>query len=287
MNTTSRKIGNCCGKAMLSFGNQAAPVLAVLLAALFFGCGARVERTTDEVFEQTYKIEPHASLSIRNADGSIAIHGTETGDLRVQATKKANSREELKAIGITALAETNSVSINTKFLPQKNKPLSAGARRVEYTLAVPPTVRLTRVDLEDGKVLIEGMKGDELRASVVDGQLAIRNCCGNAHVAIANGTLDLFYERCDRQKFSVNAQITNGNARLFIRRGASSHIQAETTTGKIINEFPDMVDLNSHAMRKVDIFTGKGLSPEIKLRVTTGDIKIAEAGSDVHGTVSN
>jgi len=286
MNTISRQLGIRRGGSLLTFfGNQVAPA-SVLLAAFLFGCSARVERATDEIFEQNYKIEPDASLSIRNADGSIAIHGTETVELRLRATKKANSRDEIKGISITALAEPSSVSINTRFLPQKKKPLSDGSRRVDYTLAVPPTVRLTRVDLEDGNVSIEGMKGEELRASVVDGQLAVRNCCGDAHVAIANGTLDLFYDRCDRPRFSVDAQITNGNARVFIRRGASFHIQAETMTGKIINEFPDMVDLNGHAMRKVNIFTGKAVSAEIKLRVTTGDIKIAEAGANVQGTGS-
>jgi len=281
MNTTSWQIRDCRAEPVFSFfAKWAAPAQAVLLTTLFSGCSPRVEHAKDEVFEQTYKIDPQASLSIRNPHGSIAIYGTESAELRLRAVKKANSSEEMKGIDITAIAETNTVSITTKFLLQKNKPLSPGSRMVDYTLAVPPTVTLTRVDLEDGNLLIEEMRGDDLRAAVVDGQLTIRNCCGNAQVTVANGALDLFYERCDRRRFSVDAQITNGNARLFIRRGASFHIQAETTTGKIINEFPDMVDLNGRAARKVDIFTGKGPSPEVKLRVTTGDIKIAEAVTD-------
>ena len=120
----------------------------------------------------------------------------------------------------------------------------------------------------------------ELQATVVDGQLAIRNCCGNAHIAVANGTLDLYYEPCDQKRFSVDAQMTNGNARVFIQRGASFRIQAETMTGRIVNELGDMVNLNGQATRRVDISTGKGVvGHEIKLRVTTGDIKIAETGS--------
>jgi hypothetical protein len=281
MNTTSWQIRDRHAKPVFSFfARWAAPAQAVLLTTLFFGCSPRVEHAKDEVFEQAYKIDPQGSLSVRNPHGSIAIHGTETDELRLRAVKKANSSEEMKGIDITAIGETNSVSITTKFLPQKNKPLAPGGRTVDYTIAIPPTLGLTRVDLEDGEVLIEGIRGNELRAAVVDGQLAIRSCCGNAQVTVANGGLDLFYERCDRPRFSVNAQITNGNARIFIRRGAPFHIQAETTTGKIINEFPDMVDLNGRALRKVDIFTGKGVSSEVKLRVTTGDIKIAEAQSD-------
>jgi hypothetical protein len=64
-----------------------------------------------EVFEQTYEIDPQAGLSIRNIDGSIVIHGTETATLKLRAIKKANSSEELKGIDITAIAEGKSVSI--------------------------------------------------------------------------------------------------------------------------------------------------------------------------------
>src|SRR5262249_1910302 len=153
----------------------------------------------NEIFEQTYEIDSDAGLSIRNTDGSIVIHGTDTAALKLRAVKKANSSEELKGINITAIAEGKSASITTKFLPQKNKALSTGSRTVDYIIEIPHTVNLTRVDLDNGKVSIDGMRTEDLHATVVDGQLAIRDCCGNAHLSIANCTLDLYYERCDRR----------------------------------------------------------------------------------------
>ena len=258
--------------------NWIPPAQAALLGILLCSCSPHVEGPKNEVFEQTYEIDPDGGLSIRNTDGSIVIHGTETAVLKVQAIKKASSGEELKGIDITATAGAKSVSIITRFLPQKHKALSSGSRTVDYTIALPRTVNLTRVDLENGKVLIEGMRG-ELQATVVDGQLAIRNCCGNSDVTIGNGALDLYYEPCDRKRFSVDAKMTNGNARVFIRRGAPFRVQAETMAGKIINEFGDMVNVNGRVERNVDVSTGSDVRHEIKLRVTTGDIKIAEARS--------
>jgi DUF4097 and DUF4098 domain-containing protein YvlB len=260
--------------------NRVAAARAVLAAMLFAGCSPKMEGPKNEVFEQTYEIDPDAGLSIRNTNGSIVIRGTETPALKLRAVKKATSSEELKGIDITTSAGQKAVSIITKVLPHKNKPLSSGSRTVDYTIEVPPTVNLTRVDLDNGKVSIDGMRADDLHATVVDGQLAIRNCCGNAQVSIANGALDLYYEPCNRRRFLVEAQMTNGNAGVFLGRGASFHIQAETTTGKITNELGDMVDLNGRAAQKIDISTGKDARDEIKLRVTTGDIKIAETGSD-------
>lgn len=256
-------------------------VQAAVIGIFLAGCSPKVEGPKTEVFEQTYEIDPDAGLSIRNTDGSIVIHGTETGVLKLKVTKKAGSGEELKGVTVTAIAEGKSASITTKFLSQKNKALSSGSRTVDYTIELPRTVNLTRVDLDNGKVLIDGMRSEDLHAGVVDGQLTIQNCCGNANVSIANGVLDLYYDRCEQRRFQVEAQMTNGNAGIFIGRGASFRIQAETMTGEVINELGDMVTLNGRTTRRVDISTGKGLvHHDIKLRVTTGDIKIAEPGSE-------
>jgi DUF4097 and DUF4098 domain-containing protein YvlB len=260
---------------------------AVLVAMLLADCSPKVEGPKNEVFEQIYEIDPEAGLSIRNTDGSIVIHGTETAVLKLRAVKNAKSSEDLKSIDITSIAEGKSASITTKFRSQKNKALSSGSRTVDYTIEVPRTVSLTRVDLENGKVSIDGMRSEDLHATVVDGQLAIRNCCGNAQVNIANGALDLYYEPCDQRRFSVDAQMTNGNARVFIGRGASFRIRAETMMGQIINGLGDMVNLNGRAARKIDISTGKDARHDIKLRVTTGDIKIAEPGSETGSDSAN
>ncbi|HEY7001544.1 MAG TPA: DUF4097 family beta strand repeat-containing protein [Candidatus Udaeobacter sp.] len=254
---------------------------AVLAATLFAGCSPKTEGPTTDVFEQTYEVDPEASLSIRNIDGSIVIHGTESGVIKLRAVKKAKSSEELKGIDITAMVEGKSASITTKFLSQKNKALSSGSRTVDYTMEIPRTVNLTRVDLDNGKISIDGMRSEDLNATVVDGQLVIRNCCGNAHVSCANGDLNLYYDTCDRRRFLVDGQMTSGNAGIFIGRGASFHIQAETTSGEITNELGDMVNLNGSAARKIDLSTGKGaVRHDIKLRVTTGNIKIAQTVSE-------
>lgn len=48
----------------------------VLIVMLLTGCSPKVEGPKNEVFEQTYEIDPEAGLSIRNTDGSIVIRGT-------------------------------------------------------------------------------------------------------------------------------------------------------------------------------------------------------------------
>ncbi|HEV2884990.1 MAG TPA: DUF4097 family beta strand repeat-containing protein, partial [Pyrinomonadaceae bacterium] len=131
------------------------------------------------------------------------------------------------------------------------------------------------LDLEDGKVLIEGMEGEDVRANVVDGQLTVRNCCGNIHVAIAKGDLDLSYDDCAAHSFVADAQVINGSARISIPRKASFRVRARTATGKIANDFADMVQVNSRPLQKIDMSVGANARAQLAVRVTTGDITIA------------
>jgi DUF4097 and DUF4098 domain-containing protein YvlB len=264
------------GSSQVSTCVRITPFILLLFLA---GCESKVERAMDEVIEQTYQVKPAATLSIRNPNGSIEIHGTNTTEVQLRATKKAKSAAQLKNIGMNVTAQPDAISVTSTFLRQKNA-ANPTAGTIAYSLAVPTSITLHRVDLDDGKVLIEGMLGPETRVSVVDGQLAIHNCFGNAYVTVANGALELFYDRFDGHQFSVDAQMTNGNAQIFIPRDGSFHVRAETIAGKIVNELDDQVELNGRASRKIDVAVGKSERAEINLRVTSGDIRIAEAKAE-------
>jgi DUF4097 and DUF4098 domain-containing protein YvlB len=250
---------------------------ALLLAA---GCGKELEQTGTEVFEQSYPLDPTARLTIRNLSGSISIRGADTTELKLHATKRAASAAQLKNITIGVAAETGSISISTSVLPQKGKSLLGGTSTVDYVLIVPRTVKIARLELDDGKVLIEGMEGEDVRATVVDGQLAARDCCGNVHVAIANGNLDLSYQHCGQQPFSADAQITHGSARVSIPRDASFHARAQTAAGKIANDFAETVEVNGQSRQKIDVSVGSHARAQLAIRVTTGDISIAALESE-------
>lgn len=251
-----------------------------MLSALLLvgGCSKQPERVSSEVVERTYPIDPKARLTIRNLSGSISIRGSDSEGLTLQATKRGGSQAELKNININVVAESGSISISTSMLPQKRGALRAPDSMVDFLLVVPRTITIARVELEEGKLFIEGMKGDDVRANVVDGQVTIRNCSRNVHIALANGDLDLSYDDWGEAPFTAYAQITHGNARISIPRQASFHARAQTGTGKISNDF-DMVLLNGKPVRKIDVSVGPDARAELAVQVTTGDISIAAVGA--------
>src|SRR5260370_40022834 len=173
--------------------------------------------------------------------------------------------------------ERGEMLVKTGVVRQKRMPVFAGASAVNYTLSVPHNIRVPRVDVDDGKVSVEGIKNADVRANVVNGQLEIRNCCGNVKVAVANGGLDLVYGRCEGPYFSADAQILNGNARLSIARGAALRVPCETVDGKITNNLDPTVELNEQSSRKIDLSLGTGRRSDLTVRVTSGDITIVAA----------
>ncbi len=247
----------------------------VATLALLGGCNKGPEIPRTEVFEQAYPVESNARLTIRNLRGSIAIRGVDATEMHVKATKIAGSEEELASINVSVEAEAGSVAVSTNVLPIKKKSRRGGAGVVDYVLTVPRGVKIARLELEDGNVVVEGMEGDDVRANVVDGQLTVRDCCGNIHLGVANGDLDLSYEHCARHVFVAEAQIMHGNARISVPRDAAFHVRAETDEGNIANDFTDIVQVNGRTTPKIDMVVGKDAQSELTLRVSIGDIKIA------------
>ena len=195
----------------------------------------------------------------------------------MRAVKSVSSAAQLKDITVDVTAEPADILIKTAFLRQKKMPLFAGKSAVNYNFSVPRNIRIPRVDVDDGNVSVEGIQNTDLRANVVNGQLEIRNSCGNLKVSVANGELDLTYGRCEGPYFSADAQILNGDARLSVARGAALRVHCETLTGKITNNLDPMVELNGQSSRKVDVSLGNGRRSDITVRVTSGDITIVAA----------
>jgi hypothetical protein len=260
----------------------AVPLVTAALGLVLFviGCHSKDQRAADEVIEQTYKVDPNATLRIANGRGSITIRGTDTSEVRMRAVKHAGSGAQLKDITVNATAEPGDILIKTAFLRQKKQPFFAGSGAVDYTLSVPRTARIARLDLDDGKVSIEGMQDTDVRANVVDGQLVIRNCCGNIKVGVGNGGLDLVYGRCEKPRYSADVQVLHGNLRLSIARSASVRVRGETLNGRITNKLGDTVELNGRSPRAIDISVGAGARSDITMHVTSGDITVVAADSE-------
>ena len=246
---------------------------------LLNGCGSAHNRVLEEVSEKVYTVEPSANINIHNYDGAILVYGSDVNEVRVRSLKKAYSHERLNRIVIDVSAKPGTVSITAKAPPQPRWALSDRSGTVDCTIVVPATASISALDLNAGEVLLDSMRGPEVRARLSDGRIFTRNCFTNLDLTMNRGTLTLGYDWWEQKKFSAHVNVGQGNAWVFLPTEAGFQLLAHTGHGKIANDFNNLpVSANSSAREmKIDQIVNGGGSTTINVRVEKGNIKIAEA----------
>jgi hypothetical protein len=248
-------------------------ILAASLLSLT-SCGSGTSRTLEERFEQFYAIEPTADVSIKNGDGVVRVYGSSANDMRVKAIKRAYTPKRLKQIVVDVSVRPGSVSIETSFPPKPIWGLLDRSGTVEYTIVVPQTANISQLESANGEVLVEGMRGQSLHAQLGSGRMLARNCFSNAVFSLGRGTLTLTYEWWEPGKFSIQANVANGNASAFLPGAAAFHLIAETPHGKIANDFVGRDERRAEELSRVDKLIHDGGEAVIKLRAAEDNIKV-------------
>ncbi len=248
-------------------------ILAVLLLSLT-SCGPATNRALEETFEQFYTVEPAANITIKNGDGVVRVYGSSANEMRVQAIKRAYTPERLKQIMVNVSVQPGSVSIETNFPPKPTWALFDRSGTVEYTILVPQTAKISRLESGNGEVLVEGMRGPTVHARLGSGQMFGHNCFSNVVFAMGRGTVTLHYDWWEPGKFSIRADVVDGNARAFFPSGAAFRLIVETLHGKIANDFAEKDKRGSEDTAKLDMLVDGGGDSVIKLQAKEGNIKV-------------
>jgi hypothetical protein len=241
------------------------------------GCGSGAHRLLEETFERTYRIEPSANITLINGDGAVFVYGSNTSEMRLQAIKRAYTRERLKQIAVNVSIQPGSVSINTKLPPKPKWALFDRSGTVDYTVVVPATVSLARLELGGGEVLVDGMRGRKAHARLGNGRMFAHNCFGNVALALDRGTLTLGYDWWEPGKFVIQANIGDGNAWAFLPIDVVCHLVAETGHGKIGNDFAEPVQRGAKEIAKTDMLMHGGGEAAVTIRAKNGNIRIMKA----------
>jgi hypothetical protein len=250
----------------------------VLGAFLLLSFGeARPAAVLEDVIEKTYAVEPTVKFSIRNDEGSIFIYGSDVAEMKMQAIKKAYNRDRLAKISVNVSAQSGEVSIDTQYPPKPKWGWSDRSGTVDYVIVLPWTCHISRLELGNGEILVDGMRGDNVHANLGNGRMFGHNCFTDLHLSVAKGGLDIVYDWWETHKFSVNAQIANGNVRVLIPGEASFHLSAASVTGHVASDFTEQEQRRQEGFSKVDTVINGESEVELKIHADDGNIKIEEA----------
>ena len=233
----------------------------------------------EELSDRRYPIDPTAAtLSVTNHDGSIQIYGAggDVREVRVETVKKAYTPERLKAISIRVTAQRNSISIDTIYPKDAGREFADRSGTVDYVIVVPQNIRITKLELSNGEVLLEEIRGAEVQAQLGTGRFFVHNCFGNLDIGVKTGNLALVYEWWEEQDFTIRGTVEDGNAFAYLPAEAEFHLTARAVTGKISNDFEEMEQRRGESTNRIDMAVGGAQKPKIEIEAQDGNIRIAE-----------
>ncbi len=236
--------------------------LLVLLAAAL---PAAASPYRDE-FHKTYPVSSTVEVSLSNINGSVQITAWDRNEVQLDAVKTADAEEKLKEAEIRVDASDSRIHIETHY-PQRNNNNPAS---VEYQLHVPRAARLSKIDLVNGKLDIDGVKGDVEGASV-NGSVTGRGLGGNVDLSTVNGGVSS--ELLDSSNARhVKLSSVNGHVEIAMPKDANAHLSASTVSGSISSDF-NLPIHKGWVNSDLDTTLGTGAT-RVELSNVNGSIKI-------------
>jgi DUF4097 and DUF4098 domain-containing protein YvlB len=255
-----------------------AGALSVLLIFAAVGHASDRQGEVTEEFHQVYTISPEGRVELENINGPVHISTWDRNEVKVDAVKRAWSKERLDEAKIDIDSHSDSLSIRTEYPHSDNNfwnDRHDNPASVEYTLVVPRRARLDEIKLVNGSLDIQDVAGD-VHASCVNGRLRARDLAGRATLGTVNGELEASVTRMSASPLELSA--VNGTLRLTLPSDAKAELDANTVSGGISNDFGLPV---SHQ------FVGRHLRGElggggthIKLTSVNGHIEILHANDN-------
>ena len=210
---------------------------AVSVVLLFVAVGhASDQGKLTEEFHQVYQISADGRIELDNINGPVHITSWDRNEVKLDAVKRAWTKERLDQARIEINASANSLSIRTQYPGHDNtwNGRHDDPASVEYTLVVPRRARLDEIKLVNGSLDIQDVAG-EVRASCVNGRLQARNLEGRTELNTVNGELDASMSQLPSSPLEFSA--VNGGLRLTLPSDAKADLEANTVSGGISNDF--------------------------------------------------
>jgi len=253
-------------------------LLGVLATVLMFGgVGYASDRDgmVSEELHQTYPLAADGRIDVENINGPVHISVWDRSEVKVDAIKRAWSKQRLDEAHIDISAHASSLSIRTEYPGHDHTFWSGGhdnPASVEYTLVVPRRVRLDEIKLVNGELDVQDVQGD-VHASCVNGRLRASNLGGRADLNTVNGELEA---SVGSTTASLQLAAVNGTLRLTLPSDVKADVEASTISGRISNDFGLTASRHQFVGNSLRGELGGG-GAQVKLSSVNGRIEILRA----------
>jgi DUF4097 and DUF4098 domain-containing protein YvlB len=245
--------------------NNSAPVLATQISV-----GDEIEK-----FEHTYPLTKNGNVSVSNVNGSIVVEAWDREEVKLEATKIADSKESLADVDLDIESTPNAFSVeadykNTNWNGNRNE----GRNRkieVEFHLFVPRAAVLNEIETVNGSVTVSNFT-NVTKISAVNGNVNATNLRGAATLSTVNGQVVADFDRVDPGS-KINLSTVNGSVSLVVPSDLNATIKADSLNGNITNDFGLPMRKGQYVGRDLYGRVGTG-EAQIKLDSVNGKLSI-------------
>jgi hypothetical protein len=248
----------------------------MFIIVLYLGSPVSATELLQDSIEKTIPLRADGTFSLHSIDGSVEIYGAENNEVKIVAIRKAFSLERLNKIQIQIRGKDDAVNVDTIGPAQPRWSLRDRSGTVDYTITLPQHARIASVDVPNGDLVIHGMRGGPIRASLGQGRMIVHNCYCDQTLRVERGGLDLFFDWNDLRPIAVEGTVVNGNIRAVIPDDASFKLDAASATGRVASDFTEMPERKRGGVSRIDDVIGPDPLSKLLLRVTDGNIKISQ-----------
>lgn len=229
-----------------------------------------------EKFEQTYPLSRNGNVSVSNVNGSIYVEAWDRDEVRLEATKIADSKETLADVEIRVNSTADSFSVEADYRATRWNDKRSGDGRhrkleVEFRLSVPRTAVLNEIETVNGSVSVANFT-NITKVSAVNGDVTATNLRGAASLSTVNGKVSADFESVDRAS-KINLSTVNGNVSLVLPSDVNATVKADSLNGNISNDFGLPVRKGQYVGRDMYGRIGTG-ETQIKLSSVNGPLSV-------------
>lgn len=257
--------------------------LAVLTTALS-GCTGVPGPEETEQFERTVAVEPESGIVVINRNGNVAVNVREGEAVGITAVKRSvYGRGELEKVRIevTEGDPLRVETVHTSFNPRVS---------VDYTISLPPTVVLRRIESSNGGIELSGVRVEETELLTSNGRVIVDDAPGGDLTATSsNGRIDIRgaegYVTATTSNAAITVEDCGGIAGLA------------TSNGEVIAEIPavreDVTISSSNAgitLRFAEDLDARVVATTSNARITVHDLMLRleeSTGTSVSGTLGS
>jgi hypothetical protein len=226
-----------------------------------------------EKFDQTYPLNRDGRVSLSNVNGSITIEAWDRNEVRLVATKIADSKESMDLIDISINSRPEYLRIEADYKPWNayEDKLRSRKAEVQFRLQVPRTAVLSEIEAVNGSVTLSNFV-NITKVSAVNGNVIATNLRGTAKLSTVNGELRANFEKIEPGS-SVNLETVNGRVNLEVPSDLNATIKADSLNGNISNDFGLPVKKGKYVGRDLHGRIGSGDAP-LRLTSVNGSLLI-------------